>query len=123
MKISLNAPCPCGSQKKYKKCCKIFHNGALAPTALLLMKSRYSAFATNDYAYIIKTTHPQNSDFMSDKKAWKASILEFIDGQTQAYVTFKANLMQNGNDSSFIEKSNFIKEDKQWLYHSGEFIS
>ncbi|MCT7612512.1 SEC-C metal-binding domain-containing protein [Aliarcobacter butzleri] len=26
MKISVNSLCPCGSLKKYKKCCKIFHD-------------------------------------------------------------------------------------------------
>ena len=39
-----------------------------------------------------------------------------------AYVTFKAVLFQGAIDSSFTEKSKFIKVNDQWLYHSGEFV-
>lgn len=28
-KIGRNTPCPCGSGKKYKKCCLLSHNGAI----------------------------------------------------------------------------------------------
>lgn len=136
VKISVNAPCPCGSQKKYKKCCKVFHNGSLAPTAQLLMKSRFSAFAASEANYIIKTTHKENPDFSDDLVSWKASILSFchvtsfekldilevIEGETESFVTFKATLTQEEKDCSFIEKSRFLKENGAWLYHSGEFI-
>ncbi len=30
-KIGRNIPCPCGSGKKYKKCCMLSHNGAIQP--------------------------------------------------------------------------------------------
>lgn len=100
------------------------------------MRSRYSAFALHNSAYIIKTTHQDNSDYTDDKKAWESSIkefckythfnglkvLEFIDGQNEAYVTFKAILEQNNQNVSFTEKSKFYKVDKQWLYNSGEFL-
>jgi len=129
-KISQNALCPCGSKIKYKRCCAIYHKGAVAKTALLLMKSRYSAYATDNSAYIIKTTHPDNDDYIIDKKLWKKSIekfskttdflslkiLEFIDGDKEAFVTFKAEL-SSGN---MIEKSRFLKVNGSWLYVSGE---
>jgi len=135
VKLSVNAPCPCGSQKKYKKCCRIFHNGALAPSAQLLMKSRFSAFAANDANYIIKTTHQENPDYSEDINSWKTSILAFcqttqfkkldilevIEAEKESYVTFKATLFQGDNDCSFIEKSRFFNVDGAWLYHSGEF--
>ncbi|MGM0519763.1 MAG: YchJ family protein [Campylobacterota bacterium] len=134
MKFSINNPCPCGSLKKYKKCCKIYHDGTLPKDALTLMKSRYSAFATNNSKYIIKTTHKSNSDFTQDTKSWKKSIesftlatefrkleiIDFIDDTNESYVTFKAVIFQNGIDSSFQEKSRFLKEDNRWLYIDGE---
>lgn len=137
MKISVNSFCPCGSTKKFKKCCKIYHNGANPKSALELMKSRYSAYAANDYRYIIKTTHKGNKEFENDTDKWKDSILEFskntkfekldiidfIDGQDEAFVTFKAIIFQGGIDVSFVEKSRFIKDDGVWYYHSGEFIN
>ncbi|MDA3918941.1 MAG: SEC-C metal-binding domain-containing protein [Deltaproteobacteria bacterium] len=30
-KIGRNTPCPCGSGKKYKKCCLLLQNGAIQP--------------------------------------------------------------------------------------------
>lgn len=136
MKISVNTLCPCGSNTKFKKCCKVYHNGANPKTALELMKSRYSAYVVADAKYIIKTTHPENSEFTKDIDSWIMSIkefsknsdfkgliiLDFIDGIDVAYVTFKALIFQYGQDASFTEKSKFYKVDGKWLYHSGEFI-
>jgi SEC-C motif-containing protein len=126
-KISLNSPCPCGSGKKYKKCCKSYHDGAIAKDALSLMKSRYSAFAVGKIDYIIKTSTFQK-DF-NELKAFsnscefkKLEILEFLDGDSEAFVTFRATIFCQGNDNSFVEKSRFIKKDKKWFYESGEII-
>ena len=137
MSYSVNSLCPCGSGLKYKKCCQFFHNGKLPKTALELMKSRYSAYAVANPTYIIKTTHRENQDFTSDISSWKKDILEFskntdfqeleiiefIDGTSEAFVTFKATIFSEGRDVSFIEKSKFFKVDGMWLYHSGEFFS
>lgn len=134
MASPVNQPCPCGSHKKYKKCCAIFHKGSNPKTALELMKSRYSAFAVADAKYIIKTTHKENPEYNEDKKAWEASILdfsygtefkkldiiEFIEKDDEAYVTFRVQLEQNGKDVSFQERSKFYKVDGVWKYHSGE---
>ena len=126
-KLSPNSPCPCTSKKKYKKCCKPYHDGANAKDALSLMKSRYSAFAVGKIDYIIKTSTFQKD--YEDLKAFSSScefkrleILEFIDGEEEAFVTFRASIICNGNDASFAEKSRFIKEDGVWLYESGEIL-
>jgi len=100
------------------------------------MRSRYSAFASSNPNYIIKTTHPENPEFTEDKKEWENSILgfcksstfnnleiiEFIDGNHEAYVTFQATIFCKGEDISFCEKSKFVKSNTIWLYHSGEFL-
>jgi len=131
MKFSPNSPCPCGSGVKYKKCCSLYHKGAFAPNALILMKSRYSAYATDNADYIIKTTHPDNSDYTEDKTRWRASILEFsqhtdflklkiidfVDGETEAYVSFVAKL----SSGELKEKSRFLQVDGRWLYVDGKF--
>ena len=137
MKFSANDNCPCGSLIKYKKCCKPFHENIKTPiNALELMKSRYCAYAIEKSEYIILTTHQNNRDFNTDTKAWnndildfskntkfeKLEILEFIDGQTESFVTFKANITQNKQDVSFIEKSRFVKENGKWQYIDGQFI-
>jgi len=127
-KIGANSNCPCGSRIKYKKCCQIYHKGALAKDALTLMKSRYSAYATNHIRYIIKTTHPQSPHYYDDREKWqseleefsrtskflKLDILEYIDGEYEAFVTFKATL----DRGEMVEKSRFLKVDNRWLYES-----
>jgi SEC-C motif-containing protein len=138
LKFSANDNCPCGSLIKYKKCCKPFHEDIKTPiNALELMKSRYCAYAIEKSEYIILTTHQNNRDFNTDTKVWnndildfsrntkfeKLEILEFIDGQTESFVTFKANITQNKQDVSFIEKSRFVKENGKWQYIDGEFIN
>lgn len=137
MKLLVNNPCPCGSQKKYKKCCKLFHDRIKTPkTALELMKSRFSAFAVQNADYIIFSTHKDNPDFTNDIKSWekdilnfsqntifeKLEIIDFIDKQEESFVTFKAIMKQNSKDISFVEKSRFLKENDRWLYVDGQFI-
>lgn len=136
MKFSVNDSCPCGSTKKYKKCCKTFHDKIIFPkTALELMKSRYSAYVTSNAKYIIETTHKDNPDFTDNIKEWEndilifcnntkfigLEILEFIDDENESFVKFKANMIQQGNDVSFVEKSRFLKVEGIWLYVDGKF--
>ena len=97
------------------------------------MKSRYVAYVVGDSAYIIKTTHPNNSDYTDNIESWRDSIelfsssteflgleiLEFIDGEDEAFVTFRAKL----SSGDMVEKSRFLRIDGQWLYESGEFDS
>lgn len=138
MKISNNDLCLCKSGKKYKKCCKIFHNNIANPKkALELMRSRYCAFALNLSEYIIKTSHKENQDYTSDILNWKKDIeefslntefrnleiLDFQEDQSESFVTFKATIFQNKEDVSFIEKSRFLKENNIWLYIDGKFLN
>lgn len=138
MKISNNDLCLCKSGKKYKKCCKIFHNNIANPkNALELMRSRYCAFALNLSEYIIKTSHKENQDYTNDILNWKKDIeefslytefknleiLDFQEDQFESFVTFKATIFQDKEDVSFIEKSRFLKENNIWLYIDGKFLN
>ena len=129
--LTPNTPCPCGSRLKYKKCCQKYHKGALPKDALALMKSRYSAYVAQNANYIVKTTHPCNPDYTEEKNEWlnaiklfskstnflKLEILSFIDGEDEAFVTFKATY----ETGEMIEKSRFLKLNGRWLYVDGEF--
>ncbi len=91
------------------------------------MKSRYTAYALGNADYIIKTTHPNSPHFEKDLNEWKKTIkefsksefkkleiIEFIDGEKEAYVEFKAYI----DDYVIHEKSSFLKENK-WCYFDG----
>ncbi|MBS0654623.1 MAG: hypothetical protein JSR46_02500 [Verrucomicrobia bacterium] len=123
--------CPCHSQIAYAECCKPFHDRTRLPeNASLLMRSRYSAYALGLVDYIIQTTHPTNPlftkspleirkeifYFCEETQFTGLEILNFTDGETKAYVTFVAHLIQGGKKIRFTEKSLFLKQEKQWLY-------
>jgi len=133
MKISSNSLCPCKSGKKYKKCCKIFHDGVIPENALLLMRSRFSAYAIGLSDYIISTTYKTHENFKNPK--WKLEIDSFTsntkflglkilsvkNGKNESFISFKAILLSNNNnDISFIENSRFLKENETWFYESGK---
>lgn len=128
--MSPNAPCPCGSGNKYKRCCRPLHRGDAADTPLALMRSRFAAYALGAVDYILKTTHPESEHFRVDTAAWRESVRGFS-SSTQFlgldiledgadHVTFRARLAQGGRDASFVERSTFARVDGRWAYLSGQ---
>lgn len=126
-------PCPCCSGKPYQECCQRYHLGKAAETALVLMRSRYSAYALKDADYIMATTHENNSQYNKNRAKWSKQILEFAaktqfikleilafqEGEIDAYVTFVAYLKQQKKDVTFTERSRFLKQQGRWFYLSG----
>lgn len=54
--------CPCGSGTSYSDCCQPFHTKAKnAPTAELLMRSRYSAFVLGNEEYLLYSWAPETA--------------------------------------------------------------
>ena len=129
-----NEKCPCDTGKPYIDCCYKLHAGALPDNALALMRSRYSAYAKGLIDYIIETTHPNHPDKKRVEAEWRKEIRAFSErtkflrleilhveeGENLSYVTFKAHLLQDGKEFSFIERSRFEKLNGRWLYVSAE---
>ncbi|MCB9643755.1 MAG: SEC-C domain-containing protein [Myxococcales bacterium] len=128
-----NDPCPCGSGKKYKKCCANYHHvhkGMLPPSPVLLMRSRYAAYAAGLADYIIETTHPDGPMWEKDLVAWRESIedfgrstvfeklevLEDSEEGEQGFVHFHAHLRQAGKPVLLDEHSVFRKHEGRWKY-------
>jgi peptide deformylase len=134
--MNLVHPCPCGSHKEYDVCCRLFHRGGIAENALLLMRSRYSAYVLNIPEYIVLTTHPASPQYSDDKFSWKRSIsqfsrgssfhrleiLDFKEQSTLATVTFTVHLSQKGKDATFTERSHFEKIGSRWFYRTGQLV-
>ena len=126
--------CPCFSKALYHKCCQPYHEGAPVPDALILMRSRFSAYALDLPDYIIKTTAPENANYQSNCDQWRSElhqfssvtrfaglqILQFVGADKDASVTFCASLFQGDKNISFTEKSTFSKASGSWLYKAGE---
>jgi len=112
--------CPCGTGLPYPECCGRFHAGEPAPTAEALMRSRFSAFAVGDAAYLLATWHPSTrpADLELDDARWyRLDILGRSRGgplDTTGTVEFEA--FHRGGSQR--EHSAFVREAGRWYYVS-----
>jgi SEC-C motif-containing protein len=133
--------CPCGgaapnqrdSDKppRFVKCCgRFIDGGAVAPTALELMRSRYSAYALGESQYLRDTwatqTCPADLDVgidAPDAPRWLGLQIKRhtpLD-DTHAEVEFIARYKVGGRAHRLHESSRFIKgEDGCWRYVDGD---
>jgi SEC-C motif-containing protein len=124
------ASCPCGLPAPYGECCGRFHVGlAAAPTAELLMRSRYSAFVVLDEAYLLKTwdpaTRPSGLDLDPDLRWTGLEILDTTDGSpfhTAGTVTFRARYTSRGKPGALHERSRFARHGGAWVYVDGTYL-
>jgi SEC-C motif domain protein len=126
--VNNSTSCFCGSAIPFHACCQKYIDGSQkAPTALALMKSRYSAYATHQVDYLWDTTHSSQRKFYS-----KADILNWattnewqkleIIAATENTVEFKAYFLdENKQNQIHHEFSTFIKEIGNWFYVDGKF--
>jgi SEC-C motif-containing protein len=133
-KFGPNQPCPCFSERKYKKCCGPIHRGRPASSPESLMRSRFSAYSIGLVEHIITTTDPSGPHWSPDSARWKSDIrhfmdstqfmsLEVIDSNTEAetgWVHFSAQLHQGGSAHELSEKSHFVKHGESWTYHAAK---
>lgn len=120
--------CYCGSDKSFESCCNLYISGVeKAPTALALMKSRYSAYVAHQADYLMATTHSSQRKQYSREEIlkWATSNqwqkLEII-ASTENTVEFKAYFKDENNiDQVHYEFSTFKKENDCWFYVDGKF--
>jgi SEC-C motif-containing protein len=120
--------CYCGSSEPFESCCAPYINGVQkAPTALALMKSRYSAYATHQADYLLATTHSSERKYYSREEIlhWATANqwqkLEIISA-TENTVEFKAYFIDENNvNQVHYEFSNFKQENGSWFYVDGTF--
>lgn len=121
--------CPCGSGKEYAHCCEKYILGLqLAPTALDLMRSRYTAYVVRNADYLMATTHERKRNHFSKKEIlrwasenqWKQLQIVAFDDCT---VEFKAHFIgADGSEYTHHERSTFAKIKEQWFYEDGIFF-
>jgi SEC-C motif domain protein len=120
--------CYCGSHKSFATCCELYIKGIQKPeTAEALMRSRFSAYATNQIDYLLETTHVSQRKYYSkvEIKLWATSnkwINLEIMNTTENTVTFKAYFLDDKLLAQIHhEKSAFIFENGSWFYVDGVF--
>ena len=115
--------CPCGLPAAYDRCCGRFHAGAAAPTAELLMRSRYTAYARQDAAYLLASWHsstrPASPVLDPDLRWTRLQVLQTSGGglfDTSGTVRFRAFHVRQGVPGVLEEHSRFDREDGRWAY-------
>lgn len=120
------APCPCGSGRAFDECCGPFLSGAAAaPTPEALMRSRYTAYAVGDDAYVLATwdeaTRPAVL-FEEGEARPKWISLKVTDAKPVAddsetgEVTFTATARTSQGAMRLTERSLFQRKDGRWVY-------
>ncbi len=124
--------CPCGSGKPEAACCGRYHAGELAPTALALMRSRYTAYVRGKIEYLL-ATHDVSTRASVDPKAvakWSRDTewqgLEIVataaggESDETGIVEFIARGVTSGRAFAQRERSRFRKLDGAWFYLDGD---
>lgn len=121
--------CLCGSGLEYDRCCALLHSGAeSAATAEALMRSRFTAYAQQNEAYLLTTwdsaKRPVNIDFSKeDNVEWNR--LEIVgkrkggEKDSKGIVEFKAYYLLEDEEYAMHEISRFVKKSGKWLYLDG----
>ena len=91
------------------------------------MRSRYSAFALKDAAYLLKSHHsstrprPAEIDLEPNLRWTGLEILGTTGGtafHTDGTVEFIAHYTESGHTGSMRENSSFVRENENWVYLS-----
>lgn len=116
--------CPCLSGLSYGECCEPLHRGdADAPTAEQLMRSRFTAFAVGEAAYLLATWHPRTRPATltldPDLRWYRLDIRDRTAGgplDAEGEVEFEAYWCSPDDRGSLRERSRFVREGGRWFY-------
>lgn len=119
--------CPCLSGDVFDSCCGPLLEGAPAPTAERLMRSRYTAFTLEDAEHLRRTWHPTTrpaSIEFDPGLSWRRLVIvDRVAGgpfDDEGIVEFEAFWRQGAERGSLRERSRFVREDRHWYYVDGD---
>jgi len=116
--------CSCGSGQGYAHCCGPYLLGLKhAPNAESLMRSRYTAYARSQRAYLEATWHPSTrppSLALAANPRWlKLEVVQSWAKGVHATVEFKAYHRLGQGVGILHETSRFVAENGRWYYLDG----
>lgn len=121
-------PCPCGSPSAYRQCCEPIHDGAPAPSAEALMRSRYSAFVLGDEDHLFRSWHPRTrppGPYCHPGTQWLGLRIESTAGggpeDEEGEVSFIARYRTGDGrggvvEDELVERSRFVRRGGRWVY-------
>ena len=120
--------CACGSGKAYSLCCALLHQGAPAPDAEALMRSRYCAYVRGDIEYLVATTLPAQQAGLDQEsiRQWSTQStwlgLEVLSHEPVAndphhsFVSFNAHWQDASGAHTQFERSAFVCVKGRWYF-------
>ena len=145
MKTGRNDPCPCGSGRKYKKCC--LASGAGKPDGVPgdlspadLVRERCRAFGRKNFAFIYDTYHPDSyfrrqfpdrqaylehgaQTLSADYRIRQCRVLREEEEGEEARVLFYLETVYQGESVETFELSRFLVTAGGWRYHSSQKLA
>ncbi|MGI5204322.1 YchJ family protein [Spirillospora sp. CA-108201] len=98
-----------------------------AATAVQLMRSRFSAFAVEDEAYLLATWHPatrpERIGFEDGARWTRLEIVRTEGGgpdDDRGLVEFRAHYLTGTKPGELHEVSRFVRDDDAWVYVRGK---
>ena len=124
--------CPCGSDRDFAQCCGPIIEGAPAPTAEALMRSRYTAFVKRKLDHVERTHAPEvRADFnraeaerLAEECEWRGlEIRSATETGDTAEVEFVMRFCREQQEVTKTALANFRRDAGQWLYVSSNVDS
>ena len=115
--------CPCLTGLPYDECCGPLHAGRTqAATPEQLMRSRFSAYAVQDGAYVLRTWHPRTRpaelDLDGGLRWYRLDVLAArgTSSDVRGQVEFVAYYRSPDGPGQQRELSRFVREGDRWFY-------
>jgi SEC-C motif-containing protein len=124
-KPNASSPCPCGSGRLFAQCCSPIIAGAeQAETAERLMRARFTAHVTHDWAFLQRTYLGTAAEPLPDGEgqtpvAWTRLVVHAHEPGNRpdvAFVDFSAYYVDQGREFALQEKAEFKRRDGAWIY-------
>ena len=116
--------CPCGGPSLAECCGPYLDASALPATAEATMRSRYSAFVTDNTNHLYRTWHPRTrpTEPINTGDGWLG--LEILDTQAgeEGDQTGVVEFIARNRDGDVRERSRFERRAGRWLYVDGDLV-
>lgn len=141
-KIGRNDPCPCGSGKKFKKCCGGVAGIQIDLKPAELVLARVEAFRNKDFGFIYDSYHresyfleqfPDRAAYIQTGRSslsadYRINNVEIIrekvgDSDGEWLVIFLLDTWNGTALERTYELSRFISTEKGWRYHSSQKLA
>lgn len=127
--LDLDVLCPCGSGKPFGACCAQYINGAPAPDAEALMRSRYTAYVVGALDHVAATHAEEVRDDFNRAEAERLvrvcqfqelDIRKVVENGDCAQIDFMIRFRRDNKDMIQVELAEFRRENGRWLYAGGK---